>query len=123
MDNLIDPATQDYTLTEAGDLATTDSGGLQNAAYLRLETPLGSWWPDPTLGSKLYTLKREKDVPRVQMLAVQYAEEALQPLLDDGRCTAIDVTALRESHRLYLMISLTAASGEVVSFKYFVQVI
>lgn len=123
MDNLIDPATRDYTLTAGGDLATTDSNGLQNAAYLRLETPLGSYWADPSLGSKLYTLKREKDVPRVQILAVQYAKEALQPLLDDGRATAIDVTGLRDNHRLYLMISLTAASGEVVRLKYFVQVI
>ncbi|MFC0146146.1 phage GP46 family protein [Pectobacterium cacticida] len=74
MDNLLNPTTGDYT----GTTTTT----LANAVYLRLTTPLGSWWADPLLGSRLHLLARKKRrSPRVQKLARQYAEEALQPLI------------------------------------------
>ncbi len=52
MDALIDSSTGDY----AGTSTTT----LANAVYLRLMTPLGSWWDDTTLGSRLHELNREK---------------------------------------------------------------
>lgn len=86
MDAGIDPATRDLT----GERIAT----LQNAVYLRLMTPLGSWWADPSVGSLLYTLQREKDLPRVARQAEAYAREALQPLLDDGRARSITVQAV-----------------------------
>ena len=61
---------------------------LANAVYLRLMTPLGSYWADPTLGSRLHELQREKDVSRVAVLARQYAEEALAPLVRTAAPTA-----------------------------------
>ncbi|KDC65761.1 phage GP46 family protein [Bordetella bronchiseptica] len=87
MDVLIDPTTADY----AGQRITT----LANAVYLRLETPLGSYWADPALGSRLHELQREKDLTRVYTLARQYAEQALAPLIEDGRAQRITVTATR----------------------------
>ncbi|ANY15895.1 phage GP46 family protein [Bordetella pseudohinzii] len=87
MDVLIDPTTADY----AGQHITT----LANAVYLRLQTPLGSYWADPTLGSRLHELQREKDLIRVYTLARQYAEQALSPLIEDGRAQRITVTATR----------------------------
>lgn len=69
---------------------------LGNAVYLRLMTPLGSYWADKTLGSRLHELAREKDVERVRVLARQYSEQALQPLIDDGRADGVDVVAIRQ---------------------------
>lgn len=84
-DAALDPSTGDYTGQALEDLG--------NAVYLRLATPLGSWWADPELGSRLHELQREKNKPRVRTLAVQYAESALQPLIRDGRARSVTVSA------------------------------
>lgn len=116
MDQNISTATGDYT--------TSRVYSLQNAVYLRLETPLASYWGDPLLGSRLHELKREKDVPRVQMLAVQYAEQALKPLLDDGRAQSITVESKKESKGwLLLLITVTDSSGTPHKFKHPVRII
>ena len=81
----LDPYTCDYT----GQAITS----LANAVYLRLMTPLGSWWADTSFGSRLHELQRCKDLAHVRRLAVQYSEVALAPLLADGRARAIRVTA------------------------------
>ncbi|MCR1767879.1 phage GP46 family protein [Burkholderia glumae] len=115
MDALIDPFTRDYT----GASTTT----LQTAVYLRLRTPLGSWWADTTLGSRLNELEREKDTPRVRGLAVQYAEQALQPLVDDGRAQSISITsASAQTGWLALLIDVVDATGNVQHFKHPVKV-
>lgn len=122
MDSRIDPTTRDYVLvngTPQRDLAD----GLANACYMRLEIPLGSYWADKTLGSRLHELQREKDLSRVAMLARQYAEQALAPILADGRATQINVSTERMPGRLNLLIEVLAASGETLTFKHPVQVI
>lgn len=123
MDALIDPTTRDYVLL-SGAVKRDLSGGLANACYLRLATPLGSYWADKTLGSLLHTLQREKDVARVARLAKQYAEQALAPILADGRATQINVST-EQSHngRLHLLIEVKAANGETLTFKHPVGVI
>lgn len=116
MDPALDPTTGSYT----GARTTT----LSNAVYLRLQTPLGSYWADPTLGSRLDELKREKDVARVSGLAKQYAEQALQPLLDDGRATSIMVsTQHMRKGWLLLLIDVVDASGKPEHFRHPVKVI
>lgn len=87
MERALNPMTGDYS----GEVIDH----LGNAVYLRLMTPLGSWWADPALGSRLHELAREKDVERVRVLARQYSRQALQPLLDDGRADSVDVVAVR----------------------------
>lgn len=74
MDALLDPQTGTYTPNQSVQ-------GIENEVYIRLITPLGSYWADPKLGSRLHLLKREKDVYRVQVLARQYAEQALSACL------------------------------------------
>lgn len=115
MDMGLDPLTGDYSGQVIEDLG--------NAVYLRLQTPLGSWWADPTLGSRLHELQRQKDVPRIRVLAVQYAEQALQPLLDDGRATSIVVEA-QQPHdgRCLLQISVVDATGNRRVFNHPVKV-
>lgn len=115
MDQNISTATGDYTQTRVY--------SLQNAVYLRLETPLGSYWADPLLGSRLYELRREKDVPRVQKLAGQYATQALKPLLDDGRAETVTVdTQKGPKGWLFLLIVVTDASGTPHKFKHPVRI-
>ncbi|WP_256587803.1 phage GP46 family protein [Pseudomonas sp. Irchel 3E13] len=96
---------------------------LGNAVYIRLTTPLGSWWKDPTVGSRLHELKRSKDLPRVGKLAAQYAEQALQPLLDDGRAQAISVT-YEQPHNgwLNLLIEVVDVTGNPQVFRQPVRV-
>ncbi|MEW9901069.1 phage GP46 family protein, partial [Chitinivorax sp. PXF-14] len=112
MDAWIDPASGGYQLQNGAPLRDM-AAGLANAVYLRLMTPLGSYWADPQLGSRLHELQRHKDVGRVAMLARQYAEQALAPLLADGRATAVAVESERPGNgRLHLRITLTTAGGE-----------
>ncbi|WP_110972136.1 phage GP46 family protein [Pseudomonas huaxiensis] len=116
MDTGINPAT--------GDLTGQRINTLANAIYLRLVTPLGSYWADPSLGSLLYTLRREKDKPRVGRLAEQYARDALKPLLDDGRATQIDVgTEQRHDGWLRLSVEAIQADGRIETFTHNVRVI
>ena len=116
MDAQIDPATHDLT----GRRITT----LANAVYLRLMVPLGSWFASPTLGSRLHELQREKDVPRIAVLARQYAQQALQALLDDGRAQDLLITSQQAGNgRLWLHIELTDASGQRQTFEHPVSVI
>ncbi|MEQ1966264.1 phage GP46 family protein [Xenorhabdus nematophila] len=115
MDRLLNPQTGDYTGTR--------TKSLENAVYLRLMTPRGSYWADPALGSRLHELTREKDVSRIYVLARQYAEQALQPLLDDGRATSISVTVHRDQHkRAMLWIEVTDAAEQTHIFKYSVRI-
>lgn len=104
MDAGIDPTT--------GDLTGQRISTLANAVYLRLITPLGSYWADPLLGSRLHELRREKDKARVSTLAVQYAQQALQGLIDDGRATSVDVSAEQKHDGwLRLLIEVEAPTG------------
>lgn len=122
MDTRIDPTTRDYVLIN-GTPQRDPADGLANACYMRLEIPLGSYWTDKTLGSRLHELQREKDLSRVAMLAKQYAEQALAPILADGRATQINVSTERMPGRLNLLIEVLAASGETLTFKHPVQVV
>ena len=126
MDTWVDPVTRDYRY-EAGAFVRDPARGLANAVYLRLMTPLGSWWADPALGSRLHELVREKDVSRVALLARQYSEQALQPVLTDGRATKIDITTERvkdntQGGRLQLLIQVIDAGGRLFTFIHPVKV-
>lgn len=124
MDAYIDPTTGDYqrAINAGGELTRDPAAGLVNAAYLRLMTPLGSWWGNAQLGSRLHELERAKDLARVATVAKQYAEQALQPLLDDGRAASISVEVERQPGRLALSIRLVDAAGDAHQFTTHVKV-
>ncbi|MDD4930467.1 MAG: phage GP46 family protein [Gallionella sp.] len=122
MTTYLDPATADYSLI-GGLLAKDPAGGLANAIYLRLVTPLGCWWADKTLGSRLHELEREKDVSRVGILARQFVEMALRPLIDDGRVKSM-TTSVQQPHngRALLSVEVIASTGAKVVFNQFMKV-
>ena len=107
-----------------GDLTGQRISTLANAVYIRLMTPLGTWWADASLGSRLHELRHEKDHPRVGILARQYAEQALKPLLDDGRAKKITITA-EQPHNgwLTLQIENIDSTGNPQVFRQPVRVI
>jgi len=116
MDAQIDPQTRDLT---GGRIAS-----LANAVYLRLMVPLGTWWADSAVGSRLHELQREKDLSRVAKLAEQYARQALQPLRDDGRASNVDVAAERAGAGwLRLQVDVVDAGGQRQTFEHLVRVI
>ncbi|WP_339429511.1 phage GP46 family protein [Pseudomonas taetrolens] len=91
--------------------------------YLRLMTPLGSYWADPLLGSRLHELRREKDKARVSTLARQYAQQSLQGLIDSGRAISVDVSSEQKHNGwLRLLIEVEAPSGRQ-TFEHHVSVI
>ncbi|MBQ1761771.1 MAG: phage GP46 family protein [Aquincola sp.] len=124
VDAWINPVTADYVQSDAlaPDLVQDPAQGLANAVYLRIVTPLGSWWADPALGSRLHELAREKDVARVQRLARQYCQQALQPMLDDGRLSALQIDTEREPGRLNVRVELVDAAQAPHTFNVHVKV-
>ncbi|MGL5344858.1 MAG: phage GP46 family protein [Plesiomonas sp.] len=115
MDKFISPQTGDYTGARCR--------SLENAVYLRLKTPLGHYWADKAIGSRLHELEREKDLARVHMLARQYAEQALMPLKQDGRAKSIVITVHRIRRGwVFLLIAIEDAKGESHSFKHPVRI-
>lgn len=122
MDTLVDPVPGDYRYAD-GALRRDPARGLANAVYLRLMTPLGGWWADPTLGSRLHELQREKDLRRVELLARQYAEQALRPIVDDGRARSLTVETQRPGNgRMLLRVEVTDAGGREFVFDHPVKV-
>lgn len=118
----INPHTGDYVL-ENGKAKPDPRKGLANAVYMRLLTPLGTWWVDPTLGSRLHELYREKDVPRVMRLTKQYVIEALTPLVKSARVKQVDCDVFRPMNgRLEFHALVTTYEDEEIRFKKFIQV-
>ncbi|QMT40007.1 phage GP46 family protein [Neisseria shayeganii] len=112
MDALLDPYTGDY-------VADQSATGLENETYIRLMTPLGSYWGDPALGSRLHELRRQKHLTRVEVLARQYAEQALQPMLSAGRARSVAVSAaLLRPGWLKLHVAAVDPGGRPVNLDY-----
>lgn len=126
MDTYIDPTTAAYV--DAGpDLLRDPARGLANAVYLRLMTPRGSYWAAPSIGSRLHELVRSKALPNIDVIARQYAQEALQELVTDGRALSIDIdTVVKDmadaSKALFLQITVVDAAGSARVFSYHVPV-
>jgi phage gp46-like protein len=126
MDTYIDPLTRGY-LVAGTDLQRDPGDGLANAIYLRIVTPIGTWWADPTVGSRLHELQRAKATSDVLQAAQLGARQALAPMIDDGRLASVDVdTEIRNmadaSRAVALRVTAVAANGRVITFNHHVQV-
>ncbi|WP_420555173.1 phage GP46 family protein [Neptuniibacter marinus] len=85
------------------------------------ETDQRGYWGDidlpesESLGSKLWTLKREKVIPKTINRARDYATEALQWLLEDDYLQSIKVESSRgDTYRIDLLIQCKLKDGSWV---------
>lgn len=108
--------------------------GLQTAVYISLFTDgedtenrtdeRGGWWGDATdsygnLGSKLWTLGRERGTSNLSERAQKYCEEALQWMLDDGVAKSVDVTVSRSgTYSLAIEIDIEKPDDSSETFTY-----
>ena len=117
MDALLNPQTGGYVVNQSAQ-------SIENELYIRLVTPLGSYWADRTLGSRLHELRRQKHLKRIEVLAKQYAEQALQPVIQSKRAQCIQVTASAPQHGwLKLHIEAVDAAGDTVTLNHKVAMI
>lgn len=79
------------------------------------------WWgdsfpsqADDRIGSRLWLLRRRSLTAQTERDARDYAREALQWLLDDGRVTAVEISTQRAIDRLEMRVLLTTPEGERV---------
>ncbi len=84
------------------------------------------WWADTfkdeddeSFGSRLWLLQRSVLTNEVLALAKDYAEEALQWLIDDGVATSIEVTAERsEQDRLDMTIEVIQPAEKTLTARF-----
>lgn len=83
------------------------------------------WWADTydddgeKFGSRLWLLSRSKTTEEVTLLAREYAQEALQWLIDDGVATEVNVTAERgEGGRLDLSVAVVRVGEKNLSARF-----
>lgn len=101
---------------------------IMNNIYLSLKVQRGSFFADPTFGSRLHLLQRAKNTNSTMRLAMDYCKEALQWMIDAGKASAVEVYAQREPlenlYRMKLLVEVTPAHGDQpVAFSLFVEVI
>ena len=76
------------------------------------------WWADPALGSRLWLLGREKQTAEVLNRARDYAEEALQWLIDEGIAQEVAVTCTwgeQHTRLLAIRVVITGLPGGTYS--------
>ena len=116
---VINLETKDYVLTSLDEAFNDD---VVQAVCLRLNIHRGKYWGNPNLGSRFHTFRRSKDLPRILLLAKQYAEEALEDLVP-GRFLDLNVSVQNsEVGRIDLLIEITRLNGQIGKILYFVPV-
>lgn len=87
------------------------------------------WWGDlvsevegDQIGSRRWLLERSKTTPNVLTKLIEYDNEALQWLIDDGVAIKIEITAERqgpvESAILAELVQIHKSDGNIVAFKF-----
>lgn len=79
------------------------------------------WWgdsfpsvTDDQIGSRLYLLRRRTLTAQTERDAQDYAREALQWMLDDGRVSAVLIDITRGAERLDMRVRLALLGGATV---------
>lgn len=111
--------TKDYVLSS---LNATFSDDIVNSVYFRLNMRRRKYWANPNQGSRFYTLRRSKDVPRMLQTIKQYAEEALADLVPERLQSLIVSATQTVKSRVDLNIQITRLTGEKQTIPYFVSV-
>jgi phage gp46-like protein len=102
-----------------------DQDSIYNLLWTSINIEKGTFFADPEFGSKLSTLRREKNVPRARQLAERYSREATEWILKAGKATSIEVFSEVDSvdlNRLNIKITAIDKIGRVVNFQTFIEV-
>lgn len=111
----LNPQTGDYVMTGG---APTNTESLTIPAYFRLKTQRNRWMysPDTSFGSDFYQFRKQPQAVAVEDAAAR----ALKPMIDDGRASEIQVTAIKEQRgAIVLSTKIIDAAGnpETIEFK------
>ncbi|MHB9156271.1 MAG: phage GP46 family protein [Endomicrobiales bacterium] len=110
-----------------GEMTFEKPEDIRNNVFLSLAVRRGSFFQNPAFGSRLHLLKRAKNTTKTAQLAVEYAKEALQWLLDTDKARKVEVTTeqdrTQDLHRLKLLVEATQADERKVIFTTFVEVV
>lgn len=109
---------KDYVLTS---LDAAFNADVVQSVCQRLNIHRGKYWGNP-IGSRLYTLRRSKDVPRMLQLVKQFAEEALSDLVPSRLDSLTVTTSQSVVSRIDLEIEIVLLTGETQKIPYFVAV-
>ncbi|WP_336142477.1 phage GP46 family protein [Acinetobacter sp. 102] len=111
--------TKDYVLSSLNDAFGDD---VVQSVYFRLNMRRRRYWANPDQGSRFYTLRRSKDVPRMLQTVRQYAEEALADLVPERLQSLVVSATQKVKSRIELNIEITRLTGEKQTIPYFVPV-
>lgn len=82
----------------------------------------GDAWPEveaDQIGSRLWLLSREKEVPETLRKAREYAQEALAWLVDDGICARVEIAvSVPRRGVLGLVVTLYRRDGRTENYQY-----
>lgn len=114
--------------TGVGAMTYEKATSIMNNIYLSLAVQRGAFFANPSFGSRLYELSREKNTEKTMRLAIDYCREALQWMIDCGKASAVNVWAARNKsqdlHRLNVLIEVTPANdGQPVAYSIFINVV
>ena len=92
--------------------------------FLSINVQRGSFFYDPSFGSRLHTIKKITD--KTPDLVAAYVREATKWIIDCGKAALINVSAWRDPqnvNRVNLWVQATEADGNIVDFTQYVEVI
>lgn len=133
---IYNPTLQDFDLAVSdADLASEDT--LASAVLVSLlcdrlaqqyEVATGAdrrgWWADAfsesrhLLGSRLWLLEREKQLPGVVLRCQKFCEEALQWLIEDGLAKAVTVTVFIANHGWMVALIKVQINDDARTFRF-----
>ena len=111
----IDPSTGDYIIQNG---VPVPSSSLDYPAYYRVKTPRLQWLyaPDTKYGSDFNTIQKNLTT-KPPVLIENVAARALQPMVDDGRATNVDVTVTQLARSgVSLQLDITTAQAQTSTF-------
>ena len=115
---LVDPQTGDYVMDDKG--KPTLVRGLKVPAYIRLKTRRLTWLyaPDDNFGSDFH-LVGKRLTTRDSSLVQNIAGRALQPVVDDGRASEVQLSPLEVTRHTELFnTKIFDAQGEPEEFEF-----
>ncbi len=97
--------------------------GILNNIYLSIMIKRGSFFYNRNFGSRLHLLHRAKNTERTQKLAIAYAKEATDWIIEQGKAKTITITTQKQQERLKLLITAQQQNGGIVEFSKFLEVV